>query len=85
MVLIRVRPLKIKNRHGFIIKTAILLENTSFQNFNKLIRSNLIKMTFKLMLIQPNTFNEKFNNRGSGFRATESILLKLYESQKRIL
>lgn len=85
LVLVRVKPLKKNNRYGFIIKTAILLEKTSFQNFIKLIRSNQIILTFRLMLIQPNTPNEQFNNRGSGFRATESILLKLYESQKRIL
>lgn len=85
LVLIKVKSKKVDNNYGFIIENATLLENTSFQNFIKLIHVNEIKLSFKLMIIQPNTQYEKLNRRGTGFRATQRTLIKLYQSHKSIL
>ncbi len=83
--MIDVKPKKDDSRFGFVIENATLLENTSFTNFIKLIHLNEIKLSFKLMIVQPNTPYEKFNNKGSGFRTTQRTIKKLYKSLKEIL
>ena len=84
LVLISTEAVKIGEKHGFVIKKANLLESTSFSNFIRLIHSNDIKLSFKMMLILPKTLVEKFNNRGIGFRATYQALTKLYNSNEVI-
>ncbi|GAH27141.1 unnamed protein product, partial [marine sediment metagenome] len=44
-----------------------------------------IKLSFKMMLILPKTLDEKFNNRGVGFRANYQALTKLYNSNEVII
>ena len=84
LVLISTEAIKRGEKHGFVIKRANLLENTSFSNFIRLIHLNEIKLSFKMMLILPKTLDEKFNNRGVGFRATYQALTKLYTSNEVI-
>ena len=84
LVLISTEAIKRGEKHGFVIKRANLLENTSFSNFIRLIHLNEINLSFKMMLILPKTLDEKFNNRGVGFRATYRALTKLYTSNEVI-
>ena len=85
LVIVKAKSQKRENLNVFIIESAILLENTSFEQFIKLIHSNEIKLSFKLMLILPKTPEEKFNNRGSGFRASYNTLEKLYTTRQNLL
>ena len=85
LVLISTEAINIGEKHGFVIKKANLLEITSFSNFIRLIHSNDIRLSFKMMLILPKTLDEKFNNRGVGFRATYQSLTKLYNSNEVII
>ncbi|GAH41003.1 unnamed protein product, partial [marine sediment metagenome] len=76
---------KIDDVDGFLIQNAFLYRDTSFENLITLIHTQEIKMTFRLMLIQPESPNEKFNNRGSGFRAPQSVMSKLYSNKEKLL
>ena len=85
LVLIFVDSLIEKNNHGFIIKKAFLLETTSFSNFLRLMHEGEIKLSFKMMLVLPNTVNETLKNRGIGFKTTYKTLTKLYGSKKNLI
>jgi len=85
LVLIFTDTSKIDDKNGFVIKSANLLEDTSFSRFIKLIHKGEIKLSFKMMLILPKTPEEKFNNKGVGFRASYKTITKLYNSNKIIL
>ena len=85
LVIIEVRKEKINEVDGFLIQNAFLYSDTCFENFITLIHTQEINMTFKLMLIQPETPNEKFNNRGSGFRTPQSVISKLYSDKVKLL
>lgn len=85
LVLISTDAINIGKKHGFVIKSANLFDNTSFSNFIRIIHLNEINLSFKMMLVLPKTADEKFNNRGVGFRATYKAITKLYNSNKVIL
>ena len=85
LVIVEVKKEKINEVDGFLIQNVFLYRDTSFENFITLIHTQEIKLTFKLMLIQPGTPNEKFNNHGSGFRAPQSVMSKLYSNKEKLL
>ena len=85
LVIVEVKKEKVDEVDGFLIQNAFLYRDTSFENFIAHIHTQEIKMAFKLMLIQPGTPNEKFNTRGSGFRASQSVMSKLYSHKEKLL
>ena len=85
LVIVEVKKEKINNVDGFLIQNAFLYRDTSFENLITLIHTQEIKLAFKLMIIQPGTPNERFNNRGSGFRAPQSVMSKLYSYKEKLL
>lgn len=72
------------NDYTFFIKRAKLLENTSLQKLLFALRNNFVELSFALMLIEPNSSNEKFNNRGSSLRIPIKKLNNLYEDESII-
>ena len=85
LVIVEVKKEKIDEVDGFLIQNAFLYKDTSFENLITFIHTQEINLTFRLMLIQPGTPNEKFNNRGSGFRASQSVMSKLYSYKEKLL
>ena len=60
LIIIGVKSLKVENKQGFVIKNAVLLENSSFPKFLNLITSNSINLAFRLRIFNPNKSNEEF-------------------------
>ena len=85
LVLISVKNLQLNTNNGFCIGSAIILKNSSFKRFINLVKANQIQLSFRMMLVQPGTEKEKFKNRGSGFRAKQSILEKLYNVKRMVV
>ena len=68
-----------KKKDEFQITNVKLLEIASFSKFLKKLQQNQIGVEFALMVINPETEQERFNNRGSLFRASYKELTEIYE------
>ena len=65
LVLIEFVTTKNKQNLTFSINRVSLFEEASFKSFIFSIKNNIISLAFALMLIEPNSENEKLNNRGA--------------------
>ncbi|MBA7530324.1 hypothetical protein ES705_22527 [subsurface metagenome] len=79
LVLIKNRWCDKKKKDEFQVTNVKLLEIASFSKFLEKLQQNLIGLEFSLMVINPETEQERFNNRGSLFRASYKELSELYE------
>ena len=79
LVLIKNRWRDKKKKDEFQIINVNLLEIASFSKFLEKIQQNQIGLEFALMVIEPETKQERFNNRGSLLRASYKNLSELYE------
>ena len=71
-----------KNKDNtFSIKRAKLLEKTSIKKLLFAMKNNIIELSFALMLIEPYSTKEKFNNRGSSLKIPIKKLNILYEDE----
>ena len=75
---------EINNDQTFKIERVKLLEYTSFRHLLTAIKKNIVELSFALMLIEPNSTKEKFNNRGSSLRIPLKKISNLYEDESII-
>ncbi len=60
------------NQYSIILKLVFFLKN------------NMVELSFALMLIEPDSLNEKFNNRGSSLKISIKKLNYLYDGISKI-
>jgi len=84
LVLVETKNESRERKQFFTVKSAMLYENTSFEQFLFAIKNNLIEMSFALMLIEPGTENENFNNKSSTLEISSTKLNCIYNLNSKI-